>query len=1063
MLVPVIMCSFITETTNNNYCTAVVTTNESKGSSSDPLAPVISMRISQWAFVMLGIIVSCLSIHANSSVYDHPDIQYRFTLEGGDTVLEYKDSKHGYLRVNVPAFMKRFTVARIEEEIDFYATEGSFQRWTERLTLEIYYHALTYGKDFDLEADTDKSDRIAKGLETAHNWLNESVSVCEWEGITCGWNSEQTTHPFRRMELKLGKPNDTDWAKTEDHLMPEDVPVTSVTKIDLSGTFVDGTLPTELCMLTNLMSLDLHSNALHGPIPTQIGLCASLMHLDLTGNQLTGTIPWRLHQLSPMLESLWIGNNNLDGALTYYLTSLTRLRFLDVSHNHISGTIPPKLLQMKSLTGVFLESNVLTGTVLTQFGAITNLMFLDLSENKLTGTIPTELTHLGQLKMLHLQSNQLQGKLPTELWSLPNLESFHAGHNQLTGTLAEGDDVYKRGTYLDQFLWANAKKLTSLSLPRNKLTGTFPESFINGVNNTLVHLDIGFNQFRGTLSPYIGVMGLLATLEAPANNFTGNLPNQMDLLTNLTRVNLTSNRFIGHVPCGLCGIASSMSSFTQVNGCDAALCPPGTFHPSGGATPTSGCRPCPNTTEGELMDPPLSQLLGRTWCEGVTFKEGDFNADGIVSPREVLRMLYFYTDGRNWGASFQTWRDLDVNECDLHGITCVGQEVARIDLSEAAMCTPTRDGIYPCLGLPGELGLLSSLEVLSLPRRQHLQGTIPTELGQLTKLRFFDISNCPRLKGTIPSELGKISALNILNLSGCRFNSTIPTELFQLTLLEKLHLSVNPLTGTIPSQLGNLVNLRELMLSRSLLKGPIPTTIGKLTTLENLEIYGNLLSGTIPTEIGNARNLKRMDTFNNKLRGTIPASLAKAENLQIIHVKKNRLTGTIPPGLGNLQHLTWFDASSNILSGTIPASLGSSRSLKDLRLGGNRIFEPIPLSLCENPKINGGRTRLWGCDAILCPLGLFEGIGFAVSGTGCKPCPEFETTMYLGGMSCLSLDLEDFLTIIHDVMGGEKWDEDERANWKDDDVDVCSWKGIECEPDGTILEISFPLSETELG
>jgi hypothetical protein len=280
--------------------------------------------------------------------------------------------------------------------------------------------------------------------------------------------------------------------------------------------------------------------------------------------------------------------------------------------------------------------------------------------------------------------------------------------------------------------------------------------------------------------------------------------------------------------------------------------------------------------------------------------------------------------------------------------------------------------------------------------------------------------------------------------------------------LEKLNLSLNPLTGTIPSELGNLINLRELMMSRSFFKGPIPTTIGKLTNLENLEIYGNLLSSTIPTEIGNAKNLKRMDMFNNKLRGKIPASLAKIENLQIIHVKKNLLTGTIPSGLGNLQHLTWFDASSNILSGTIPASLGSSRSLKDIRLGGNRIFEPIPLSLCKNPNINGGRTRMWGCDAILCPLGAIDEIGFALTRSGCNPCPKFETTMYLGGMSCRSLDIDDFLTILYDVMGGENWDEAEQTNWKDDDVDVCSWKGIECEPDGTLIEISFPLSEAEL-
>ena len=1016
-----------------------------------------------WSFVLLGIF-SLPSFHAN----DETDVKYRFIAEDGENVLEYHHAQYGLLRIRTPTFMSSFSLPRIAEEIDIYINQGSRRRWSQRLTLEIFYYAVTYGKDFDPDAGTEKIDRIPKGLEGATNWLNESISICEWQGITCGdsQNQDEQIHALHhRIDTKLLQWHKHDWDGANDTTLTiGEIPTHAVTKIILSGKNLEGTLPSELFMLTQLSYLDLHANLLHGPIPTQFGMLSSLVQLDVTNNLLVGSIPWQLYHLSKNLQELWVGSNRLEGSINHYLTHLSNLRFLDVSHNRMAGKIPAGVGTIASLRGIFLDNNELTGTIITKIGALKNILFLHFNHNYLRGTIPSEVEHLTLLRTLHLHSNTLEGKLPTELFSLATLESLNLGHNSLIGTIPEGDDILKRGNRLDEFRWELMKKLTSLSLESNNFNGTIPASLFDGLRDTLIHLNIGFNRLIGTIPHYVARMSHLQTLEIPGNDLTGTLPMEMSLLSNIKQINLTANRFVGSIPWCLC--EAKKTAILQASGCDAVLCPPGTFHPEGGATIVAGCRPCPPTPQGELMIPPISQLLGRTTCEDVIFKQGDLNADGVVSPREVLRLLFFHTDGRNWGELFQSWHDMDVHECDLKGITCVGREIARIDLSEAALCT---NGLHKegspvqCPGLPGELGLLTSLEVLTLPRRQHLRGTIPTEFGLLTKLRFLDLSNCQRLSGTIPSELGKMTSLHVLNLSGSRFNSTIPSEIFQLIQLEKLHLSANPLTGTIPSEFGNLVNLRELMLSRLMLVGPIPSSIGKLTTLENLEIYGNLLSGSIPTEIGNTKNLKRMDAFNNKLRGNIPSTLANIENLQIIHLKKNRLTGTIPQSLGTLEYLTWFDASLNVLSGTIPSSLGLSRSLKDLRIGGNRIHDPIPQSLCKNPQINGGGTRKWGCDAILCSLGFKEESGFATSATGCKPCPRDETTMYLGATACIKLDTEDFLTIFFDVMHGENWESEEAAHWKDENVDVCSWKGIKCDSDGAITEISFPVSESDLG
>lgn len=191
-------------------------------------------------------------------------------------------------------------------------------------------------------------------------------------------------------------------------------------------------------------------------------------------------------------------------------------------------------------------------------------------------------------------------------------------------------------------------------------------------------------------------------------------------------------------------------------GCDAILCPSGTFHPNGAASLYSGCRPCPVSSTD---DPILAQALGRTVCEGTLFVHGDSNGDGVLSEREVLRLLYTYTGGRTWGLQFESWADPSFDKCQLAGITCVEDYVAKIDLTDALLCSNGNRKAGPaeeCIGIPAEIALLSKLEILMMNRRQFLRGTLPTEIGLLTSMKYFDVSNSPLLSGPMPSELGNL-------------------------------------------------------------------------------------------------------------------------------------------------------------------------------------------------------------------------------------------------------------------------------------------------------------------
>ena len=126
------------------------------------------------------------------------------------------------------------------------------------------------------------------------------------------------------------------------------------------------------------------------------------------------------------------------------------------------------------------------------------------------------------------------------------------------------------------------------------------------------------------------------------------------------------------------------------------------------------------------------------------------------------------------------------------------------------------------------------------------------------------------------------------------------------------------------------------------------------------------------------------------------------------------------------------------------------------------IYEPIPRSLCTNTNINGGLTRTYGCDGVICPLGTYSASGHATHSEGCQPCPEGATTIYLGSIKCDYLNEVDILAIYFNVMGGSARNAIQKSHWGDPEGDnPCSWNGIKCDEKGEVSSIRFPLMGLE--
>lgn len=929
-----------------------------------------------------------------------------------------------------PPYFDTFTGERLRIEMLYYQTHQ--KKFREEAILEMFLYEMGM-KNLDEET-----------LKEFH-WFDESVPICDWKGVVCGVMNTN-----------------------EDHSQNRNVMEPSITQLILPNFSLRGSLPTELAFLSNLQVLHLNGNNIYGSIPFQLSHLHRLRSLDLGANQISGVIPAQIFSKLHHLKSLCLHSNQLIGILPEQLYYPTQnipksLLFLDLSWNMFVGTIPSKindLCRTSHLVSLNLEGNMISGTIPTTLGDCTSMKELDIHSNHLKGTIPSELGELENLTMMILSNNNLDGTIPSQIFQLSELQTLVLSDNHLSGTFPEG-------------YWGNMAKLLNFVISNNLIDGKLPSDLARMSN--IQYININSNALAGSIPKEVGKLESLQVLDLSSNNFSGVLPHEIGEANMLMKLNVTNNGLTGTIPLSLCNNAILNGGNALDYGCDSIACPAGTYSDTGAATMNDMCREC------NFVD---NNVLGRTHCGRNKDKilgdqsiqslpNGDMDGDGKISQREILRLLYLYTSmgekgiawNKNINSIWHKWKDLKVHECDLPGIVCKNGDVVNIELREVDLCSNRYESKSEgnCLGLPTELGLLHYLEVLDLSHSPNLLSNIPSEIGRLQHLKELDLSQSPNLAGSIPAEIGHASSLITLNISGSGMEGSIPEEIGNLEQLEKLDLSLNLFSGSIPESVGDLKNVKEILISRSSLNGTIPGSIGNLVNLENLELYGNRIGGSLPSSLGDCQFLMRIDVYNNMLTGTIPAKLTMIPLLQIAHLKENFFTGTIPQGFANHPLLSWLDLSSNQLQGKIPKKFGMSASLKNIHLGGNRFQGPIPDSLCTNKKVNHGSTVRFGCDAILCPVGMHSTQnGYASNDSPCQKCIDGETTLYFGGLECHQYTQRDYLKMFYDIMKGDQWEHTFSNNWKDDEVSECEWAGVSCDKDGLIDGLSFPIAATSL-
>lgn len=342
----------------------------------------------------------------------------------------------------------------------------------------------------------------------------------------------------------------------------------------------------------------------------------------------------------------------------------------------------------------------------------------------------------------------------------------------------------------------------------------------------------------------------------------------------------------------------------------------------------------------EFEDESSYQFQALAWLEGN--KDVDMYSDEQVIQRYAMACFFYSTFGvenpyiespaDEWTEA-DKWNS-DSGVCEWHGVTCDGDNVIGIDLSNnnVSGTVPLEFGLLgkslkyldlsgnPISNKDEELAWIANLSELLELHAYYCNfdsSGISTYIGALKKigksfilfsytqcygemLTFFfaehlDMSYTLMFGSFNEKEVfAELTNLQVLELGGNSFDTSVPSEIFSLPNLYNFYIDNAMITGDL-SFVASMPAIWELWVdSNEGLAGPIPSDLGSVITLESFSAADCGLSGTIPSELGQLTGMQQMWLHNNALTGAVPAELGNLVNMHIFRIEGNSIAGTMP-------------------------------------------------------------------------------------------------------------------------------------------------------------------------
>lgn len=679
---------------------------------------------------------------------------------------------------------------------------------------------ITFGQDYD---EADILMKLFEGTK-GYRWKNkegwaQAESVCDWYGVTCYGDDEQSERRNR------------------------------VSKLDLSENKLVGALPQEIYQLKYMYSMTLRDNPDLTVSVERIGEAVSLKHLILSNTKIS----------------------SLDG-LTDARDTLRRLHLTDCE---LGGEIPKEIYQMTKLVALLANYNDFTGQISPDIGNLQNLVELFLYENRLTGNIPSQIGRLTDLQIIALANNAFSGNLPPEMNNLVNLE--------VIAIQREDGDIHGPGISGPLLDFDRMESLREVYLQNQRIEGSISYDFLkNAPRDDAMIVDLRNNRLSGHVPGSLDAHSNMK-LYLSGNQFDSmskslcDNTNWMsgDVTTYgcdgiLCPVGKYSEKD-GRGDCQACASADVMGMKS---------CPDEGYNQkeilaflydamngenwkdnSGWKSAEDECTVYGVTCDdnGDIVKielgnnklagtpPPVIFTLPKLNTLDFSRNFMDFRFDGIYKAKSLEHLILYST-----------------------GLTSLNdvEQLNETPIQELVLSSNVLSGV-----IPPSLFQNKNLRYLSISYN-NFSGPIPTTIGELSLLEYFHAySN--RLSGEIPSEFGMLSnTLKELILSENSLTGEIPQELNSMAnlreisihqtsfkddglsgsvpsfkacpLLQVIHLASNKLTGDLPGDLlanSNVLDRTiEVNLSENKITGIVPQQWVRFESL-NVDLGDNQITG----------------------------------------------------------------------------------------------------------------------------------------------------------------------------------------------------------------------------
>ncbi|KAL5537830.1 hypothetical protein UlMin_046034 [Ulmus minor] len=378
-------------------------------------------------------------------------------------------------------------------------------------------------------------------------------------------------------------------------------------------------------------------------------------------------------------------------------------------------------------------------------------------------------------------------------------------------------------------------------LASNQFTGNLPANIGFCLPNLQI-LQVGLNEFSGTIPDSLSNVSRLQVLELGFNNFVGPVPTNFGNLLELMSLHLAQNNLGGNSSYDW-GFLTSLANCSKLERLVLAR------NNFGGAFPDS---------IGNLTTQLQELYLGENHIHGSIplSLENLFNLNRLVIDSNLLTG--------------------DIPEC-------LGK------FGKMQLLSLTRNRLSG--KIPSSLGNLTQLFYLDLSENK-LEGSIPRNIGNIKRLSQLDLSN-NNLSGEVPLQVFFLPYLsNLLNFSHNFLIGRLPNEVGKLKNINALDFSSNSLSGEIPGTIGDCSSLEYLYLQGNSFDQNIPSSLAALKGLIYLDLSLNNFSGEMPKDIQNL-SLQYLNISFNHLEGEVPTGGVFQNASAIFVVGNSKLCGGV--------------------------------------------------------------------------------------------------------------------------------------------------------------------------